>query len=215
MEILFEDKNIIVATKDAGVLSQADSSGRENMVTLLTDITGGEVYCVHRLDTATSGILAFAKNPKAAGKLTEAIAESEKIYFAAVSGKPQNGVMKDLLLHDKRLNKAFVVDRMRKGVKEASLEYETIAENKTTSLVKVKLHTGRTHQIRVQFASRGYPLLGDGKYGSKEKCPLALRAVSLEFFHPFSGERMKFENYPPSPWYDLQFDTEGNNNDKE
>ncbi len=156
------------------------------MVSMLSSHTGGQVFCVHRLDTATGGVMVYAKNKKYAAELSKAFAENsvDKRYFAVVCNIPQSeGVMKDILWHDKVKNKSFVVKNKRKGAKEASLEYKTLAENTANSpnfaLVEIKLHTGRTHQIRVQFASRGYPLAGDGKYGGKSGYPLALWCHSL------------------------------------
>lgn len=168
------------------------------MTELLRREIGGDIFCVHRLDTATEGVMVYARSSQCAGKLSQALASPDagKVYLAVVSGSPGCGEMHDLLLHDRRLNKSFVVDRQRSGVKEASLRYKTIAENDDLSLVKVRLHTGRTHQIRVQFAHRGWPLAGDGKYGSKIKCPMALCCASLSFVHPYTRKPMNFIHLP-------------------
>ena len=202
MEILFEDKNIVAVYKEPGIASQPDKSGNENAVDLLSEQLSCDIYCVHRLDTPTGGVMVYAKNAKAAGALTESLKNSEKEYLAVVSGTTDfTGTMSDYLYHDKLKNKSFPVKSDRKGSKEAVLCYETIASDNETSLVKVQLKTGRTHQIRVQFASRGYPLCGDGKYGSKVKCPLALHCFRLKIIHPFTSEELVFEKLPESPWY--------------
>lgn len=201
MDILFEDKNIVAVYKEPGIASQPDKSGNDNVIDLLSGKLSCEIFCVHRLDTPTGGVMVYAKNSKAAGKLTEALKTSEKEYLAVVSGKPdESGTMSDYLYHDKLKNKSYPVKSDRKGAKEAVLHYETLCSDNETSLVKVQLKTGRTHQIRVQFASRGYPLLGDGKYGSKIKCPLALHCFRLKINHPFTGEELIFEKPPDSPW---------------
>lgn len=196
MKILFEDKNIICAVKDPGVPSQPDPTGREDMTSLLRAACGGQVFVVHRLDTATGGVMVYAKNSRAAGKLTEALAEGRKEYSAWVHGEPGEGEWHDLLFHDKRTNKSFVVDRERKGAKAASLEFSTVETKDGHTLVRVVLHTGRTHQIRVQFSSRGYPLVGDGKYGAKDNEKLRLWCTSLTFIHPFTGEELILRSEP-------------------
>lgn len=155
------------------------------MVSMLSEHTGGEIFPVHRLDTATGGVMVYAKNKKTAAELSNTFAENgaDKRYLAVVCGSPEGGVMEDILWHDKVKNKSFVVKTERKGAKKAKLEYKVLAENAANGTnfahVEVKLYTGRTHQIRVQFASRGYPLVGDGKYGGKSGSPLALWCSSL------------------------------------
>ena len=165
MKIYYEDKYLIVTDKPAGVASQKDPSGRDDMVTLLSEKCNCEIFCVHRLDTATEGVMVYAKDAKTAGRLTASLSEDSAIkeYFCIVRASGlSEGTMEDLLFHDKRKNKAYVVDRMRAGVKKALLDYTPLSEKDGLSLVKVRLHTGRTHQIRVQFASRKMPLVGDG-----------------------------------------------------
>lgn len=156
------------------------------MISILSELTGSEIYPIHRLDTATGGVMVFAKNKKYAANLSNAFANNEidKRYLAIVRGPIEtNSTMEDLLWHDKTKNKSFVVKTERKGAKLAKLEYVTLAENELDgqnfTLVEIKLHTGRTHQIRVQFASRGHSLVGDGKYGGKSGYPLALWCHSL------------------------------------
>lgn len=198
MEILHLDRYLTVVFKRSGVPSQPDKSGNEDMTALLRREIGGDIFCVHRLDTATEGVMVYARTSQCAGRLSQALSapDAGKIYLAVVSGSPGEGEMCDLLLHDRHLNKSFVVDKKRAGVKEAALEYKTIAENNSLSLVRVRLHTGRTHQIRVQFAHRGWPLAGDGKYGSRIKCPMALCCASLSFVHPYTGKMMNFMHLP-------------------
>ena len=150
--------------------------------------------------------MVYSLSPKYTGKLCELIAsgEAKKEYLAVVHGRPENdkGEMKDLLFRDPKKNKSFVVDRNRRGVKEASLEYETLHSKDSLSLVRIKLHTGRTHQIRVQFASRGMPLFGDGKYGAKDNADVALLSYRLSFPHPKTKKPMEFSLDKPStsPW---------------
>ena len=207
MKIYYEDKYLIVAEKPAGVASQKDPSGRPDMVTLLTEHSGNEVFCVHRLDTVTSGVMVYAKDSKTAGRLTASLSDESAVkeYYCVVrSTELSSGRMQDLLFHDKKKNKAYVVDRKRAGVKEALLDYTSLACQDGLTLVRVKLHTGRTHQIRVQFASRKMPLVGDGKYGSKDNMPLALRCVHLSFKHPVTGKVIDTFAPPESPWFSFE-----------
>lgn len=208
MNILFEDKHLIFAVKPVGVLSQ--SGDGENMIDLLSD-GSKEIFPIHRLDKNVGGVMVFAKTKAAAGKLSAMVQNNEikKEYLAVVCGKPEkeSDVLQDLLFKDSSKNKSFVVKRMRKGVKKASLEYKTLGsvndEKKTLSLLKILLHTGRTHQIRVQFSSRKLPLLGDARYGGKSQlCDIALWSHSLTLTHPFTGEELHFEFQPPEeyPW---------------
>ena len=208
MDILFEDKHLIFAVKPVGVLSQ--SGDGENMIDLLS-VGRGEIFPIHRLDKNVGGVMIFAKTKSAAARLSDMVQKNEirKEYLAVVCGVPQekSAVLKDLLFKDSSKNKSFVVKRMRKGVKEASLEYETLGTVKkgenSLSLLKILLHTGRTHQIRVQFSSRKLPLLGDRRYGGKSaECDVALFSHSLTLKHPFTGEELHFEAEPQSeyPW---------------
>lgn len=206
MEILFEDQYIVVAVKPRGVLSEAHER-EENMPALL----GGNVYPVHRLDRTVGGVMVYAKTREAAAKLSAAVQQNklEKEYTAIVSGvpAPAEGEMCDYLFKDSAKNKSFVVDRARKGAKQAILTYRTVdtctdGENALTR-VKIRLQTGRSHQIRVQFASRTHPLVGDGKYGSRVKAEYpALYATALSFPHPKTGKKMQFSTPVPGdfPW---------------
>ncbi len=197
MEILFEDNDILVCIKPVGIVSQSDTKG-ESMISRLQEHTGSTVYPLHRLDREVGGVMVYAKSHFAASVLSKDIAEHKfkKGYMALVHGKPEEtcGEMRDLLFKDSRKNKSFVVKRMRKGVKEAVLEYEVLNSKDDLSLVKVLLHTGRTHQIRVQFASRQMPLVGDRKYGASDEFKnIGLWSYKITFNHPKTKETLEFE----------------------
>lgn len=203
--ILYEDNHLIVAIKPAGVLSQADGSGAPNMLTLLKAYIK-EKYnkpgasflgLVHRLDRPASGVMVFAKTSKAAMRLSESMRKGQfdKAYLCVVQGKPllKQGRWQDFLKKDEKALKSFVVDKTESGAKSAELEYAVRDEQEGFSLVQVRLLTGRHHQIRVQFASRGFPLAGDHKYGNaRGKSDLALFAHSLSFPHPTKKETLTF-----------------------
>jgi 23S rRNA pseudouridine1911/1915/1917 synthase len=200
MEILFEDNDILVCIKPIGIVSQSDEKC-ESMINLLEAHTGGTVYPLHRLDREVGGVMVYAKSHFAAATLSKDIAEHKfkKEYMALVHGKPEfdKGEMRDLLFKDSRKNKSYVVKRMRKGVKEALLEYEVINQKDGLSLVKVLLHTGRTHQIRVQFASRKMSLVGDRKYGADDDFKnIGLWSYRITFNHPKTKEKLEFEKIP-------------------
>ena len=201
MEILYEDSSVIVVIKPQGILSQSDKKGGESLVTRLSEHTGGEIFPVHRLDKETGGVMVYAKTQKAAATLSRDISEHRfyKEYLALVHGVPetQEDTLCDLIFFDRTKNKSYVVKRERKGVKKAELCYEVLEtkekDGEKYSLLRVVLHTGRTHQIRVQFAYRKMPLLGDRKYGAKDgEKNLGLWAAKLKFFHPETGEEMEF-----------------------
>ncbi len=199
MKIIFEDKDIVVAIKPAEILSQGDEKGRVNAVDLLKEMTGSDIFPVHRLDKGVGGVMVFAKNARAAAELSKQVSDRtmEKTYLALVHGEvaEERGRLEDLLFFDRGKNKSFVVKRERRGVKKALLDYECISRGEDRSLVSVKLITGRTHQIRVQFSSRGYPLFGDRRYGARdEEKNIALLSREISFLHPKTGERMTFES---------------------
>lgn len=198
--ILFQDKALAVCLKPPGILSQ-DGPG-ETLPALLRNQLGGDIFPVHRLDREAGGVMVCARTSRAAGALSAAMPEFRKEYLCVIRGRPEasEGTYRDLLLHDKARNKTFVVQRMRGGVKEASLDYRVLAEKDGMSLVRVLLHTGRTHQIRVQFASRGTPLLGDGRYGGGSGS-MALWSWSLAFPHQ-NGKTMKFQALPEGGVWD-------------
>ena len=216
MKILFEDKYLIICEKPIGVQSQSSTDGKD-MPSLLEKYRrdkgeDGYVGVIHRLDTATGGVMIYAKEKSVAGKLSQLIQGDiyQKEYLAVVDGKPENeaGELRDLLYHDKQKNKSYVVKKLRNGVKEAIANYRLVKTveldgGRAVSLVSVRLITGRTHQIRVQFASRGMPLLGDGKYGSRDNAAtLALWARKLEIIHPVTNKKICVESCPPDtyPW---------------
>lgn len=219
-KILYEDGHILVAVKPSGYLSEpGGSKSFPDALSAHLQEQGkpGEIFTVHRLDKVVGGVMVFARTGKAASVLTQAVAQRkvEKEYLAILRGVPaeESAILEDLLFRDASKNKTYVVKRMRKGVRDASLQYWLLGtaerEEQTLSLVRVSLHTGRTHQIRVQFSSRGLPLLGDIRYGSKDKnCETALWSRRLAFAHPVTGKPMEFTQSPPDtyPW-DLFADT--------
>lgn len=210
MEILFEDQAITVAIKPPDLLSEqtADKKGFADL--LAQRNPNGYVGVVHRLDRGVGGVMVYASVPQAAAKLSAAIQAHtiKKEYLAVIHGEMSktSGTLHDLLFHDRTRNKTYVVERERNGVKDASLSYQTIAvcdheEYGRLSLLQIELHTGRTHQIRVQFSSRKHPLLGDGKYGAHDRCPIALVSHKLTLPHPINGNIMSFTHRPSGmPW---------------
>lgn len=211
IEILHLEKNLAVVIKPSGVLSENSDGKTPGMVDLLCEKLGGEIYPVHRLDREASGVMVYARTKQGAAKLSVLVSsnEFEKQYMIVVHGRPEHdgGIFEDLLFKDSRKNKSFVVQRERKGVKKASLEYkvlQTIEHNgQTLSLVRVKLHTGRTHQIRVQFSSRKMPVVGDLRYGSAVKTQMCLFSEKIAFVNPFSGEKVCYESNPEGEIWDL------------
>ena len=206
MEILEQNAAYVVCVKPAGIPSQGE--GLDAMPVRLAAEVGGEIYPVHRLDQAVGGVMVYARTKQAAAALSRAIQEGrmEKDYLAVLT-KPMaeaSGTLRDLLYHDRVKNKTYVVKRKRNGVKEAVLDYETLASGAEGTLVRVHLHTGRTHQIRVQFASRGCPLAGDGKYGGKGSAPL-LWSYRLAFPDPRDGTMRIFERRPEGSAWDVLF----------
>ena len=199
--ILHADQDIVVCIKPAGIVSQ--DAGEQSMPALLRQQLGdNSIFVIHRLDRDVGGVMVFARNSAAAAALNKSVQEQKlgKIYHAVVRGIPadETATLDDLLFHDRTRNKTYVVDRQRKGVKDARLDYRTLKTVGNHTLVQIRLHTGRTHQIRVQFASRKLPLVGDGKYGGKDPGrPLCLWACRLSFPHPVTKKTMTFEQLPP------------------
>ena len=191
MEILYQDNQIVAAVKPVGPDSE------HAFPAMLLEALGGEIFPLHRLDANVGGVMLYARTKAAAAKFSKLIQEGllVKEYVALVHGTPpEAGDWQDLLWKDAKKNKVFVVDRERKGVKAARLEFTRLKEG-ATSLVRIRLHTGRSHQIRVQFSSRGFPLVGDHKYGSraKETAPM-LYSCCLTF--PHKGQTMRLESLP-------------------
>jgi len=206
--ILCIDRFLAVCIKPAGVLSEEGG-----MPEMLSAQCGGRFFCVHRLDKAVGGVMVYARDGKTAAKLSEMFAAKDgvtKEYRAVVQGvpAPPEGTLRDLLFHDAAKNKTFVVDRMRRGVKEAVLDYTLLAAAEAEdagplSLLSVTLRTGRSHQIRVQFGSRKLPLAGDGRYGSAVKASgIALQSHRLAFLHPVTGRPLEYTAPAPEgfPW---------------
>jgi len=187
MEILHLDEHIVVCVKPVGMDSEHE----------MPAALPGPVYPVHRLDKNVSGVMVYARDPKTAAQLSKAIQDGAMIkeYVAMVHGvPPETGDWTDLLFKDSSKNKVFVVKKERKGVKKARLEFLRLTDG-DPSLVRIRLHTGRSHQIRVQFASRGYPLVGDHKYGSRDEATAPM-LFSCCITFPWQGKEMRFEALP-------------------
>ena len=208
MNILYDDEYITVCIKPPELLSEKSESGKD-MISALEEHfmalgNGCEIYPLHRLDLGVGGVMVFAKSHDAASKMSTLVSGGGLIkeYLAIVNGKPERNTetLCDLLFKDSKRNKSFVVERKRAGVREAKLSY-TLLESKTCedemlSLVKIRLYTGRSHQIRVQFSSRKMPLFGDRKYGAKNGKDIALWSYKLTFIHPFTGKEISIQALP-------------------
>ncbi len=211
--ILYRDAHVLICRKPAGMPSQPDPSGQMDLLSQLSRIEP-TVKLIHRLDTPTGGIMVFGCTQDAIRQLGISIQDHTtfiKEYLAVLPLEPEEpeGIWEDYLYHDKQKNKAFIVSGDRKGAKSARLAYKTVAVDRDgRALVLVRLYTGRTHQIRVQCASRGLPLVGDGKYGSREKCPyIGLFSHRLTFPHPITGARITVSATPDEdikPWDGFQ-----------
>lgn len=202
MEIIYQDKRILVAIKPTGVLSTDVPGGMPDLLRQALGDGKASVRTVHRLDQAVSGLMVFARSREAARILSDQIAsrQFQKEYLAVLHGAMDapEGTLKDLLLRDKQRRMTFVTDVPQKGAQEAVLGYQVLAEKDEKTLVKILLHTGRTHQIRVQFSSRNRPLVGDKKYGLPDGAEeIALWSHRLIFPHPQTGEVMDFMAPPP------------------
>lgn len=205
MDIVYLDDDIIVCVKPARVLSTDEPGGLPEL--LREELGTQDVRTVHRLDRVVSGLMVLARNAAAASELSRQIREDEfeKEYLAVIHGSPekQRGTLTDLLYRDKARKMTMVASQPGKGVQEAILHYQTLASAEGKSRVRIQLVTGRTHQIRVQFASRGLPLVGERKYAQPEdECEIALWSYRLAFRHPKTGEPMEFFKEPPEayPW---------------
>ena len=200
IEVVYSDKHLAVVIKPVGSISEEGEGSVPSLIREYLGKSDAYVGTIHRLDKGVSGLMVYSLDPKITGRLTEAINSdgAGKEYLALLSGVPEKNedTLTDLLYHDRAKNKTYVVKRKRNGVKEARLYYRVIDEKEGKALVAVKLYTGRTHQIRAQFASRGLPLLGDARYGGG-KGEISLYSYKLTFVHPVTKKIMEFERSCP------------------
>ena len=191
MDILFVDKDIVVCVKPVGL------DAEHQLPEALKAELGGEIFTLHRLDMNVGGVMVYARTKTAAASLSTLIQQGQMVkeYVALVHGTPPEcGDWQDLLFKDSRRNKVFVVDRERNGVKKARLEFKRLSAGEQ-SLVRIRLHTGRSHQIRVQFASRKFPLVGDHKYGARDNATTPM-LYSCCITFPYKGEEKSFSSLP-------------------
>lgn len=206
MELIYTDSDMIVAVKPPRVLSTDEVGGMPELVREALGDKNADIRTVHRLDRVVGGLMLLARGRENASLLSAQMQNGcfHKQYLAVVHGKTdEGGEMTDLMYRDKARKMTFVTDIPAKGVQEAHLSYETLAFKDGMSLVQIQLHTGRTHQIRVQFSSRGFPLVGERKYAQQEdECEIALWSCFLSFYHPKTGECMEFSLKPSNdfPW---------------
>lgn len=204
MQIVYQDRDIVVCVKPPRVLSTDEPGGVPDLVREALGDTN--IRTVHRLDRTVSGLMVLARCSKAAAELSRQIREGEfqKEYVAVIHGSPEEeGELRDLLLRNKQERKTYVVQEPGKDVQEAILSFQILNRTEDMTRVRIQLQTGRTHQIRVQFSNRGWPLAGDRKYGiPDEASEIALWSYRLAFKHPYSGKSMEFILEPPSdyPW---------------
>jgi len=210
MELLYVDPDIVVCIKPARVLSTDEPGGLPDLVREALGDPAADIRTVHRLDRVVSGVMVLARNPRAASELARQIREDlfEKEYLAVVHGRPEasSGTFRDLLYRDKARRMTMVASEPAKGVQEAILDYQVIGQTDSLSKVRIQLKTGRTHQIRVQFSSRGMPLVGERKYSTREDpCEIALWSRSVGFRHPGTGTWVTFFKEPPMsyPWSEV------------
>ena len=191
MEILYTDKHLIICIKPVGLDSEAEFPDA------LKDALGGEIFPIHRLDKNVGGVMVYARTKQAAAALSKSVQDGAMVkeYVALVHGDPpDSGDWEDWLFKDSHKNKVFVVKKERKGVKKARLEFKTLRRSEN-SLVRIRLHTGRSHQIRVQFSSRGFPLVGDHKYGSRDAAAAPM-LYSCKLTFPYGGNTLSYESLP-------------------
>ena len=207
MELVYADDDILVCLKPPRVLSTDEPGGMPDLAREALGNPNADVRTVHRLDRVVSGLMVLARNAKAASELSRQIRddEFEKEYLAVVHGCPsvEADTLRDLLGRDKARKMTYVAAEPAKGVQEAVLDYRVLGSVQNMTRVRICLHTGRTHQIRVQFASRGMPLVGERKYSElNDPCEIALWSYRIGFQHPKTGERMEFTHEPPEvfPW---------------
>lgn len=207
MELIYTDADIIVCIKPARVLSTDEPGGLPELVRAALGDPEADVRTVHRLDRVVSGLMVLARNAPTASELSRQIREDgfQKEYLAVLHGVPNapSGTLRDLLGRDKARRMTYVAQEPGKGIQEAVLDYRVLNQTERFSRVAVHLRTGRTHQIRVQFASRGLPLVGERKYSTREDpCEIALWSHQIGFTHPVTGNWMTFTREPPAvyPW---------------
>ena len=205
MELIYADADIVVCIKPPRVLSTDEPGGLPELVRQALGDEKADVRTVHRLDRVVSGLMVLARNAKSASELSRQIRDNEfeKEYMAVVHGHPERkqGTLRDLLGRDKARKMTYVAQEPGKGIQEAILHYNTLATADDLSKIQIQLVTGRTHQIRVQFASRGMSLVGERKYAILEDpCEIALWSCRLSFTHPATGIKMEFFREPPESW---------------
>ena len=207
MEIIYQDKDIIVCVKPPRVLSTDEPGGLPDLIRQELGDPNANVRTVHRLDRTVSGLMVLARRSKAASELSRQIREGEfhKEYVAVIHGTPEEDAaeLQDLLLRNKQERKTYIVTEPGKDVQEARLSYQVLNRVQDLTRVRIQLYTGRTHQIRAQFSGRGWPLVGDRKYGIPDEAEeIALWSYRLAFHHPYSGKPMEFILEPPLdyPW---------------
>jgi len=210
LNILYQDRDILVCIKPARVLSTDEPGGLPSLVRAALGDEKADIRTVHRLDRVVSGVMVLARNAKAASELSRQIREDEfeKEYLAVIHGKPEKpeGTLTDLLYRDKARRMTMVAAEPAKGVQEAILDYDLINHRQGMSRIRILLRTGRTHQIRVQFSSRNMPLVGERKYCTLEDpCEIALWSHRIAFVHPTTGKRVEFSRQPPAvyPWTEV------------
>ena len=210
MELIYVDDDILVCLKPARVLSTDEPGGVPDLAREALGDESADMRTVHRLDRVVAGLMVLARNGKAASELSRQIRDNEfeKEYLAIVHGCPEEerGTLRDLLGRDKARKMTYVAPEMAKGIQEAVLDYTVLGAASDMSRVKIRLHTGRTHQIRIQFASRGMPLVGERKYSElNDPCEIALWSYRIAFTHPRTGEKMEFIHQPPEvfPWTEV------------
>ncbi len=211
IEICYQDEDVLVCVKPPRVLSTDEPGGLPELLRIQLSDPGADLRTVHRLDRVVSGLMVLARSPQAASELSGQVREGlfRKTYWAVLHGVPDRNAdtLEDLLGRDKARKMTYVATAPGKGIQPASLSYELLGRNGDSSLVRIQLHTGRTHQIRVQFASRGFPLWGERKYSTlDDPCEIALFSQKIAFQHPKTGKTMTFSHNPPSgfPWSGFQ-----------
>ena len=207
LELLYVDESIVVCIKPARVLSTDEPGGLPELVRQALGNPKADVRTVHRLDRVVSGVMVLARNAVAASELSRQMRENlfEKEYLAVLHGVPEDteGTLTDLLYRDKARRMTMVAKEPGKDVRQAILDYRVLGTSNNLSEVLIRLHTGRTHQIRVQFASRSLPLVGERKYSEGEdSCEIALWSRKIRFVHPKTGRTVEFSQEPPQmyPW---------------